>query len=57
MIMYTLHFHNIDAKLVSLFEHTLAASSDEVVEAISEGSHMRAQLIEAEVHGWKGVGH
>lgn len=57
MIMYTLHFHNIDAKLVSLFEHTLAASSDEVVEAISEGSHMRAQVIETEVHGWKGVGH
>lgn len=54
---HTFKFRDVHAKGIALFQHTLAAALDELVEALGELGHAFAQVIEAEVDGWEVVGH
>jgi hypothetical protein len=53
----TFEFGHVHAKGVALFEHALAAAFDEFVEAVGEGGHALAQVVETEVDGGEAVGH
>ena len=52
----TLYGCDVHAELVALGEDALAALRDEVVEALGEGYHAGAEVVEAELEGWEGGG-
>jgi hypothetical protein len=54
---HTLHLVHVQVELLFLLEHFFPAALDELVEAHGETGHARAQIFEAEVDVWEGVGH
>ncbi len=53
----TVEFGNIDAELVSLFQHMFTALCDKVIKPLGEAHHAVSQVFEAEVDGGETVGH
>ena len=53
----TVEFGNVDVELVAFFQDAFATFGDEVVEAVGEAGHALAEVVEAEVYGWEGIGH
>lgn len=50
-------FGDVDAKLISLFEYTLAPFVNEVIEPACELCHAVPEVVKAKVDAWEGVGH
>jgi hypothetical protein len=53
----TVEFGNIDAELVSLFQHMFTAFCDKVIKSLGEAHHAVSQVFEAEVDGREALGH